>query len=520
MRTAHALALLAALAAAPAGAQTLRFGVGAQVTSADPHYHNIGPNNAYSGMVYDRLIEMSPKGRPEPMLARSWTSVKPDVWELKLQPGVRFHDGAAFTAEDVAFTFKRIPLVVNSPGSFSTYLQGITSAEVVDALTLRIHTDGPSPLLPVNLTQVPIIGRGGEGKGSEAYNAGSAANGTGPFRQTDYIFGNRADLTRNDAYWGAKPHWARVDYRFITNPTGRTAAMLAGDVDIIDQVPTSDMARLKGDARVRLSEIDSLRLMYIALDRSRTGPTPFITDNDGKPLDKNPLNDIRVRQALDLAIDRTAIVARVMEGVAAGTRQMMPEGAYGWVPDLPVGKGDPALARRLLAEAGFPNGFAITLHGPNDRYPNDARLAQAVGQMWTRIGVKTAVEVSPYASFATRASKQDFSAFVVSWGSSTGEPSAGLRSVLATYNRETGMGSVNRFRYSNPAFDRGLAAAVMELDDAKRERMLQDVTRLAMNDIAMIPTHLQRNVWAMRPGLVHEARVDERSMAQDVRPAP
>ncbi len=228
MRPALALALLAALAAAPAGAQTLRFGVGAQVTSADPHYHNIGPNNAYSGMVYDRLIEMSPKGRPEPMLARSWTSVKPDVWELKLQPGVRFHDGAAFTAEDVAFTFKRIPLVVNSPGSFSTYLQGITSAEVVDALTVRIHTDGPSPLLPVNLTQVPIIGRGGEGKGSEAYNAGSAANGTGPFRQTDYIFGNRADLTRNDAYWGAKPHWARVDYRFITNPTGRTAAPRAG----------------------------------------------------------------------------------------------------------------------------------------------------------------------------------------------------------------------------------------------------------------------------------------------------
>jgi peptide/nickel transport system substrate-binding protein len=198
----------------------------------------------------------------------------------------------------------------------------------------------------------------------------------------------------------------------------------------------------------------------------------------------------------------------------------MPEGAYGYVPDLPAGKGEPSEARRLLAEAGFPKGFAITLHGPNDRYPNDARLAQAVGQMWSRIGVRTTVEVSPYASFVTRASKQEFAAFVVSWGSSTGEPSAGLRSVLGTYNPKAGMGSVNRFRYSNPEFDRRLIAAMQVLDDAKREAALQDVTRLAVNDVAFIPTHLQRNVWAMRPGLVHDARVDERSMAQDVRPAP
>lgn len=140
--------------------------------------------------------------------------------------------------------------------------------------------------------------------------------------------------------------------------------------------------------------------------------------------------------------------------------------------------------------------------------------------MWTRVGVRTTVEVSPYASFVTRASKQEFAAFVVSWGSSTGEPSAGLRSVLATYNQKAGMGSVNRFRYSNPEFDRQLGLAVIELDDIKRERMLQDVTRLAMHDVAMIPTHLQRNVWAMKPSLVHDARVDERTLAQDVRPAP
>lgn len=513
--------LLAAALALPtlAHAQTLKFGVGAQITSADPHYHNIGPNNAYASMIYDRLIEMSPQARPEPSLAVSWTPLGSDAWEFKLRPGVRFHDGAAFTAEDVAATFRRVPKVLNSPGAFTTYLQGITAVEIIDPVTLRIRTDGPAPLLPSNLTQVHITSRAAETAPSEDFNASRASNGTGPFRQAAYIFGNRADLVRNDAYWGPRPAWERVDYRMITNPTGRTAALLAGDVDIIDQVPTADMARLKSNPAVRISDVDSMRLMYIALDRSRTGPSPFVTDNDGKPLAANPFNDLRVRQALDLAIDRDAIVARVMEGVATATAQFMPPGTYGYVPDIKAGRGDPAAARKLLADAGFPNGFALTLHGPNDRYPNDARLAQAVGQMWTRIGVRTQVEVSPYASFVTRASKQEFAAFVVSWGSATGEPSAGLRSVLASWDPKAGMGSVNRFRYSNPEFDRRLLAATAELDDAKRETMLQDTTRLAMHDIAMIPTHLQRNVWAMRPTLTHTPRVDERSMAQDVTPA-
>jgi peptide/nickel transport system substrate-binding protein len=172
-----------------------------------------------------------------------------------------------------------------------------------------------------------------------------------------------------------------------------------------------------------------------------------------------------------------------------------------------------------LAEAGFPNGFAITLHGSNDRYPNDSRISQAVGQMWTRAGVRTNVEVAPYASFVTRASRQEFAAFLVSWGSSTGEPSAGLRSVLGTFDAKTGFGSVNRFRYSNPAFDAALRAAMQELDDPKREAMLQDVTRMAIDDVAFLPTHFQKNIWAMRPGFAHTARVDERSMAQDVTPS-
>ncbi len=257
-------------------------------------------------------------------------------------------------------------------------------------------------------------------------------------------------------------------------------------------------------------------MIYIALDQGRTGPSPFITDNDGKPTEKNPLRDVRVRRALSIAIDRAAEVARVMEGVAVPTLQFMAKGTYGYVPDLVPPKADPETAKKLLAEAGYPQGFRITLHGSNDRYPNDYRIVQAVAQMWTRIGVKTAVDTGPYSSFITRASRQEFSAFLVSWGTPTGEPSAGLRSAVATYDGK-GMGSVNRARYSNPELDAKLVAAMRVLDDGKREAMLQDTMRLLASDVGIIPIHLQRNVWAMREGFAHSARVDELTRAQDVK---
>jgi peptide/nickel transport system substrate-binding protein len=513
-----ALALAAGTASAPA--QTLRMGVGAQVTSLDPHYHNISPNNAFASMVFSNLVETDERARPVASLAESWRAVGEDVWEFRLRPGVRFHNGSAFTAEDVAFTFERIPAVANSPGSFATYTQAVRGVEIVDPLTLRLRTDGPYPLLPVNLAQVPILDRETHaGAGTEDFNAGRAVVGTGPFRLVSHRLGDRVELARNDAYWGDRPAWAAVDYRMVTNDAARTSALLAGDVDIIDQVPTSDIERLRRNDAIALSEVDSLRMVYLSFDHLRDGASPFATDNEGRPLPRNPFRDARVRRALALAVDREAIVSRVMEGVAAPTVQFMPPGAYGHNPGLAVPRADPEAARRLLAEAGYPGGFRLTLHGPNDRYPNDARIVQAVAGMWTRVGVRTAVEVAPYASFITRASRQEFSAFLVSWGSSTGEPSAGLRSTLATYDRAAGTGSVNRARYSNPAFDAALRAAVRELDDAKRERLLQEATRIAVEDVAVVITHLQKNIWAMRRGLAHGARMDERTRAQDVRPA-
>jgi peptide/nickel transport system substrate-binding protein len=209
-----------------------------------------------------------------------------------------------------------------------------------------------------------------------------------------------------------------------------------------------------------------------------------------------------------------------MEGASLPSTQLLPPTAFGALPDRTVGRADADAAKRLLTEAGYPNGFRITLHGPNDRYMNDSRIIQAIGQMWTRVGVRTSVEAQPWATFVARAGRQELSAMLVGWGTSSGEPTSPLRSLLATYNAQRGFGGSNRGRYSNPAMDAKMEEALRTLDDTKREALLREATTIAMDDVGIIPIHIQKNIWAMRRGLRHEARADELTRAQDIQPAP
>ena len=398
-----ALGLLAGLAwtaTGPAGAAELRLAVGAPVTSIDPHFHNLSPNNALAEQIFDGLFGTDAQARVIPELAQSWKLVAEDRWEITLKPGVKFHNGSDFTAEDVAFTLARAGNVPNSPSSFGIYTRAVTAVEIVDALTIRLRTNGIYPLLPVDLAQVVMLDKEThENATTEDFNSGRVAFGTGPFRFVRYAPGDRVELERNDAYHGEKPAWTRVSHRIIVNDAARTAALLAGDVDFIDQVATSDIERLRRDSRVQLSEVVGLRIIYLAMDRMRAeGGTPFVTDAQGKPISPNPLNDLRVRQALSMAINREAIVRQVMEGAASPAGQFLPPGTFSHVPGLEAPRFDAAGARKLLAEAGFPQGFNLTLHGPNDRYINDARIIQAIAQMffWMWIGMM------PTSSIATR----------------------------------------------------------------------------------------------------------------------
>lgn len=504
--------------AGPAGAQSVAVAVAAAPTSVDPHFHTLSPNNALAANMFEALIEMDDKTRPVAALALSWKLIDDTIWEFKLRPGVKFHNGEAFTAEDVAYSIARPAKVPNSPASFAIYTKASQEVQVVDATTVRIRTAGLYPLLPIDLSQVKILPRSLGTAATEDFNNGKNAIGTGPFRLGAYRPGDRAELVRNDAYWGRKPHWQTVAYRFIPNDGARVAALLAGDVALIEAVPTTEVARLRKDPKLSVVETSSNRIVFLWFDRSRTGATPFVKGPNGEELDKNPFHDLRVRQALSMAINRPAIVERVMENAAIASGQYLPPGSYSYVPGLNPPGFDPQKAKALLAEAGYPNGLRITLHGPNDRYVNDAKIIQAVAQMWSRIGVQTQVEAITWPNYVARASKLEFSTFLFAWGTSSGEASNPLRALNATWNPQKGFGTANRGRFSDPAVDVLLEKALATGDDKAREQILMEATRVSMAQLPFIPLHIQKNIWAMRAGMAYAARADEETHVQDLRP--
>ena len=513
------LAVLASLAAAAAHAQSITIGLAADVTSIDPHFHLLTPNASLGEHVFGLLIHKDENQRLQPGLAVSWRAVDDLTWEFKLREGVRFHDGSEFTAEDVVFSLDRPETIKNSPGPYTVYTKAITEKIVVDKHTLRLKTATPYPLVPNEVGAVMIVSkRAAQNATTDDFNTGKAAIGTGPYRFVRWAKGDRIELVRNDSYWGPKPPWERVTFRLITNDPARVAALLSGDVQAIEAVPTSDLAKLNANPQLQLFRAVSNRLIYFHIDSSRDR-TPMVTDKAGKPLDRNPLKDPRVRQALSMAIYRDAIAERVMEGAALPTGQLMPKGMFGYTDSLKPDKYDPDAARKLLAAAGWPDGFGLTLHGPNDRYVNDEKVAQAVAQMLQRIGVQTTVVTMPASVYFGRANRLEFSLMFVGWGTDTGEPAGTLKALLATYDRDKGLGTANRGRYSSAKMDGLLAQGLATVDDAKREKILHQAITVAMTDRGIIPLYHQVNIWAARKGIVYAPRTDERTYAFDFKPA-
>ncbi len=518
MRLRHALpAVLLVLLSLAARAADLAIGLGTDVTSLDPHYHNLTPNNNVAQHVFGLLVQRNEKEQLEPGLATEWKAIDPTTWEFKLRRGVKFHDGSDFTADDVIASIARVPKVPNSPSPFTAYTKQIQKVDAVDPYTVRFHTATPYPLMPSDLTQVFIVSRKAEGASTDDFNSGKAAIGTGPYKLVRYAKGDRIELARFDGYWGGRTPWDKVTLRLLPQNASRVAALLAGDVQVIEAVPTADIARLKQDRRVTLARTVVDRLIYLHLDSNRDA-SPYVTDKDGKPLERNPLKDVRVRRALSKAIDRDAIVARVMEGEAVPSGQLIPEFLFGATKNLKVEKFDAGGARQLLAEAGWPDGFGVTLHTPNDRYANDAKIAQAVAQMWTRVGVATRVVAMPSATYFPQATELKFSAMLLGWSTGTGEASSSLKALVMTYDRDKGYGGTNRGRYSNAKVDALTEDALQTVDDVKRGRYLQRATEILIADQGIIPLHFQVNSWAMRDGITYVPRVDETTLAWKFKP--
>ena len=516
-----AVALCASLAAFGAGARDreVTIGLSSSITSMDPHYHNLTPNDALVLHVFEPLVQRDANMKLVPGLATSWRALDDLTWEFKLRKNVRFHDGSPFTAEDVAFTLKRVPNVPNSPSSFATYTKPIVDVKIVDPYTIVFKTATPHVLLPSDMAAVYIVSKeNGEHAATEDYNSGKAAIGTGPYKLVEYVPNQRVVLAANYGYWGGEEPWDKVTFKILTNSAARVAALLSGDVQLIENVPTSDIAQIAKDKRFHVVDKVSNRVIYVHLNQSTDKSPPFVTDKSGKPLEKNPFRDARVRKALSIAINREAIAQRIMEGKAVPAGQLLPDSFFGTSPKIKPPKYDPEGAKKLLAQAGYPDGFALTIFGPSNRYINDEKIAQAIAQFYSRVGIEAKVQTMPASVYFTRATKLEFGYMLLGWGTESGEQGSSLRSLLATYDPAKGMGVTNRARYSNPELDRLIEEAMSTLDDRKREALIRQAAELAMGDTALIPIHYEVSTWATAAGFRYTPRTDQYTLATGLRP--
>jgi peptide/nickel transport system substrate-binding protein len=507
--------LLAVIFALGAEAAELRIGLSADVTTFDPHFVAAQPNLNAQHHVFDALVNIDERGRPVAGLAE-WRTIDPVTWEFKLRKGVKFHDGTELTTEDVVFSLERPLNITGSPGGYATYVRPIVAKEIIDRYTLRLKTAAPYGGIAQDLSEVLIVSKkAAAGATGDDFDTGKAAVGTGPYKLARFARGDRIELVRHDGYWGGRLPWDKVTLRILPSDPVRTAALLSGELDAIENVPTADLARLRRNPAFQLAQTTSWRTIFLHLDQDRDQP-PGVSAKGGKPLGKNPFKDIRVRRAMSKAINRQAIADRVMEGLAMPAANVVSPSVIGHDPAVKPEPYDPDGAKKLLAEAGYPDGFAITLATPNNRYVNDEQVAQAVAQMLSRIGITTKVEAMPLSAYFGKARNREFGVALLGWGSLAAD--LALRSLAGTPNPEKGYGTWNWARYSNPELDKLIQQSLATVDPGKRETAARGASALAAREVVFIPLHYQVVTWAMKKSVTYAARTDEYTFAYRFKP--
>lgn len=514
-RLKHLAILTAILAGSPVLANeagTLKLGLAAEVSSIDPQYLNSAPNISFAHHIFETLVDVDAEGQLYPRLATSWKAIDDTTWEFKLRKGVKFHDGSDFTAEDVAFSIDRPATLVNSPGPFTSYTKQIVSKEIVDPYTIRFKTASAYGALPLDISTIYIVSKKNSEKATtEDFNSGKAAIGTGPFKLVSFQRGDRIEVAKNDQYWGAKPDWNKVEFRILPSAAARLNALLANDVDAIESVPPTDVQKLKQNKDFTVLQHNTWRTLFWQLDQFRDN-SPDITDNNGKPLAKNPLKDVRVREAISKAINRKAISERVLEGLGTPASNINAPGLIGYNASIPVEKFDPAGAKKLLAAAGYPDGFSLTIHGPNNRYINDQQIVETTAQFLNKIGIHTKVDTQPLTVYLPKAKANEYSVSLLGLGSLATDFT--LRTVVGTPDATTGWGTWNWGKYSNPKVDELLKKALASVDQKQRDSFAQQAAKVALSDYAVIPSHYQKATWAVRKGLTYQGRLDEFTLAE------
>jgi peptide/nickel transport system substrate-binding protein len=511
-----AAVFVAASLAAPAGAQTLRWAAQNDILTMDPHSQNHATTNAILQHAYEGLTRYGPTYQVEPSLATKWTFVTPTQVRFELRKGVKFHDGSPFTADDVVFSFGRVK---QPQGTMAIYVTGVNEVKKVDDHTVDLILSGPNPVLLRNLTSFFIMSKSWseknrttnvqDYKAKEENFASRNVMGTGPYKITGWQPEQRVTMTVNADWWDKhSSNVKEVIYTPIKSDSTRVAALLSGDVDMLTDLPTQDVARLKADSKLKVLEGPEVRTIFLAPDVG----SPELKYSNVKG--KNPFADRRVRQAMSMAIDRMAIQRNIMRGLSIPAGIMVAPGVNGNTPDIDVpAKVDLDGAKKLMAEAGYPDGFEVRLNCPNNRYVNDEEICQAIVAMWSRIGIKASLVAENMATFSQKFQNFDSSIYMLGWGVATYDAQYTIQSLVRT--KTTGAdGNFNFSKISDPVVDRLTDQMKTETDVNKRNAMIREALLRIKDEVLLIPLHHQMRPWAMKAGVTTVHRSDDRPEAR------
>ncbi|HET9763570.1 MAG TPA: ABC transporter substrate-binding protein [Casimicrobiaceae bacterium] len=495
--------LLLAIAFGAADAATLRWANRGDPQTTDPHSQNEGLTNNINQLVYEFLVGRDKKLALEPQLALSWQQVDATTWRFKLRPGVKFHDGTPFTADDVVFSFQR---AAEPSSQLKVYANAAGVPRKVDELTVEFKTSGPNPIELEHVATINIMSKAWCEKNKatkpqdythkEDMITAHQANGTGAYMLKSREPDVKTVLVKNPNWWGIKEgkfegNIDEVVFTPIGSDATRLAALVSGEIDLINDPPVQDIPRLKQNPDIKVLEGVENRVVFIGMDQQRD--ELLYSNVKGR----NPFKDKRVRQALYQAIDIETLRATTMRGLAKPTGAMLPA-PLPWIVEpekrFPF---DRARAKRLLAEAGYPSGFEVTLDCPNNRYVNDEKICQALAAMWSQVGVTTDVTAMPRANYFPKLEKLDTSLYMLGWGGAATDPIFILQPVLRTANNR-GDGEYNYGRYSNPKLDGLIDQIKTELDADKRRRLINEALMIEHDEFLNLPLHRQVIPWASR----------------------
>jgi peptide/nickel transport system substrate-binding protein len=503
LRTVLLALVLAGFAAANVDAVTLRWANRGDPQTTDPHSQNEGLTNNVNQLVYEFLIGRDKQLNLTPELAVSWQQVDPVTWRVKLRSGVKFHDGTPFTADDVVFSYQR---AAEPSSQLRVYSNAAGVPKKIDDLTVEFKTNGPNPIELEHLATINIMSKAWceKNRATKPQNftqkedmiTAHQANGTGAYMLKSREPDVKTVLVKNPNWWGIKEgrftgNVDEVVYTPIASDATRLAALVSGEIDIINDPPVQDVPRLKQNPSVKVLEGTENRVIFIGMDQQRD--ELLYSNIKGK----NPFKDKRVRQALYQAVDIDALRSTTMRGLSKPTGAMLPA-PLPWIAEperrLPF---DRTKAKQLLAEAGYANGFEVTLDCPNNRYVNDEKICQALAAMWSQIGVTTSVTAMPRANYFPKLEKLDTSLYMLGWGGAATDPIFILQPVLHTANAK-GDGDYNYGRYSNPKLDALIDQIKVEMDVEKRRKLINDALMIQHDELLHLPLHRQVIPWATR----------------------